>query len=39
MKRIGKDDVAEEIVLGAVAHVERGIELEIAGKIAGETDG
>jgi hypothetical protein len=38
MKCVGENYVAKQIVLRTVADVERGIELEIACDVTGETD-
>ena len=38
MKSVRKNYVAKQIVLGIIADIERGIELEIACHIAGETN-
>ena len=38
MKCVGEDYVAEQIVLRSIADIKRGIELEIACDVAGETD-
>ena len=39
MKRVGEDDVAEQIMPGSVVNVEGGIHLEIAGDVASKADG
>ena len=38
MKRVSENDVAEQIMFRTIADVERGIELEIACDVAGESD-
>lgn len=38
MKRVSENDVPKEVVLRTVVDIERGIELEIARDVAGETD-
>ena len=38
MKRVRENDVAEQIVLGIIADIERGIELKIRCDVAGETN-
>jgi hypothetical protein len=38
MKSVRENYVAKQIVLRAIVDVERGVELEIARDVAGETD-
>jgi hypothetical protein len=37
-KSVGEDYVTKQIVLRAIVDIERGVELEIARDVAGETD-
>ncbi len=38
MKRVGENDVAEQVMRVIIRHIERRVYLEIARDIAGETD-
>ena len=38
MKSVRENYVAKQIVLGTIADIERGIELEITRDVAGETN-
>ena len=38
MKRVGEDYVTKQIVIRAIANVQRGVELKIGCYVAGEAD-
>ena len=38
MECVCEDDITEQVVIRAIANVKRGVELEIARDVAGETD-